>query len=310
MTDGAPRNLDIPPVPVRGPRGGARVGVAALVGVVAILTVAVGIAQLDPAPMEPARISFAVPTVAPSAAVAETPRETPMSTEAAPDPSAVLAGTTPRMTREALEAAVRDGSLDGRLVFVDGTLEVTPVRCQSLAQGFGGCVDLVIPGLGLVVWQGEDAIPWPADPPPGAWLVAVARTGGLVYLGSLVPDPNGPIPVDAIANAGVPDAAGTLFEVPGWLVTHPVHACYRPGVAATPCPPPPPFLAEDEPLPDGMLVSDAGAVVTVAASAPDIDPAATVTEGTFLVQHRQSGEGGALVVARYEPSRAVRVLVP
>lgn len=309
MTEAAPRTLDVPPAPVRGPRGGGKAGPFALVAVVAVIAGAIGVAQLDPAPRDTARISFAVPTLAPSAAAAETPRGT-AAAEAAPDPSAILAGTTPRMTREALAAAVRDGSIEGRLVFVDGTLDVTPVRCQSLAQGFGGCVDLAIPGLGLPVRQGADTVPWRADPPAGAWLVAVARTGGLVYLGSLVPDPNGPIPVDAIANAGVPNAAGTLFEVPGWLVVNPVQTCFRPGVAATPCPPPPPYLAQDEPLPDGMLVSDAGSVVMVAPSAPGIDPAATVTQGTYLVQHRQAVEGGVLVVARYEPPRAVRVLVP
>lgn len=309
MTEGAPRNLDVPPGPVRGPRGGGRVAFVALGALVVVVAGAVGLAQVDPAPPDLARISFAMPTLAPSASVAETPRGT-AAAEASPDPSAVLAGTTPRMTRDALEAAVRDDSIEGRLVFVDGTLDVTPVRCQGLAQGFGGCVDLAIPGLGLPVWQGEDTVPWPADPPPGAWLVTMPRAGGLVYLGSLVPRPRGQLPLASIAGANPPDSEGTLVEADGYLVTHPVHACYRPAVPATPCPPPPPFLAQDEPLPDGMLVSDAGAAVTVASSAPGIDPAATVAEGTYLVQHRQSGEGGALVVARYEPSRAVRVLVP
>jgi hypothetical protein len=270
---------------------------------------AVGLAQLAPAPTDPARISFAMPTVAPSPVAAGTPDPTGDASNV-PDPSAVLAGTTPRMRRDALAAAVRDGTLDGRLVFVDATLGVTPVRCQSLAQGFGGCVDLAIPGLGLAVWQGEDTVPWPADPPPGAWLVTVARAGGLVYLGSLVPQPRGQVPLLSIAGANPPASEGTLVEADGYLVTHPVHACYRPAVPATPCPPPPPFLAEDAPLADGLLVSDRGHEVSVAPSAPGIDPAATVAGGTYLVQHRQAGEGGVLVVARYEPSRAVRVLVP
>jgi hypothetical protein len=308
MTEGAPRNLDVPPGPVHGPRGGGRVAAVALGALVIALAGAVGLAQLQPAPADPARISFAVPTVAPSPVA---PSGLPAATDPpAQDPAAVFAATTPRMTRPDLEAAVRDGTLEGRLVFVDGTITREAAKCSGLTESFGGCVDLAIPGLGLPVRQGADTVPWRADPPRGAWLVTVARAGGLVYLGSLVPDPLGPPPVDAIANAGVPDAAGTLFEVRGWLVVHPLHTCFRPGVAATPCPPPPPFLADAEPLDGGILVSDAGAEVAVATSAPAIDVAAEVTGGTFLVQQRQSGEGGVLVVARFEPARAVRVLVP
>ena len=314
MAEGASRNLDVPPGPVRGPRGGSRAGVAALIGLCMVVAGAIGIAQLAPAPGDPAHRSFAAPAQAapspPSGSMPEAPSASASAPAPVPDPSALLAGTTPRMGREALAAAVRGGTLDGRLVFVDGALEVTPVQCQSPAQAAGGCVGLVIRGLGLPVRQGQDAVPWRADPPPGAWLVTVARAGGLVYIGSLVPDQTGPARVTDVAAAAPPDAAGTLFEVRGWLVTNPIHTCFRPGVAATPCPPPAPFLAEHEPLPDGVLVADAGAEVAVATKAPDIDPLATVVEGTFLVQHRQAGEGGLLVVARYEPPRAVRVLVP
>ena len=268
MTEIAPRSLDVPPGPVRGPRGGGRAGLIALVAVVAVVVGAIGIAQLDPAPADPARISFAVPTPVPSAAARET---------ATPDASAILARTAPRMARPALEAAVRDGTLEGRLVFVDGTITHEAAHCPGLTESFGGCVDLSIPGLGVPVWQGDVAIPWRADPPQGAWLVTVARGGGLVYLGSLLPRIGEDVPVAVVAADAIPTSEGTLFEAGGFLVVNPVQTCFRPGVAATPCPPPPPFLAQDEPNPDGLLVSDAGSEVSLARSVPEVDPAAVVT---------------------------------
>ncbi len=307
MTDPAHRTLDVPPAPVRGPRGGSKAGLAVLVAVVVVVAGAIGLAQLDPAPTDPARISFAVRTPAPTAVAGASPDEA--SREDAtptPDPSAILARTTPRMSRSALAAAVRDGSLDGRLVFVDGAMSATPVRCQSPAQGSGGCVDLEIPGLGLPVWQGESATPWVGAVPQGAWLVTVARTGGLVFLGTLVPTADGSQPITAVPF----DRAGTLHEAVGFLVAHPLHTCYRPALAATPCPAPPPFLADDAPLPDGILVSDAGAEVSLAPTTPEVDPSDPVTAGTFLVRLLPGTEGGLQVVARYVPSRAVRVQVP
>jgi hypothetical protein len=275
---------------------------------VAVVAGAVGLAQLAPAPANPARISFAVPTLAPSAVVAT---RAPAATDSpALDPVAVLAGSTPRMRRDALAAAVRDGSLDGRLVFVDGVLRATPARCPGLAPGSGGCVDLAIPGLGLRVRQGDEAVPWAGAPPPGAWLVTVARTGGLVYLGSLVPRQGATPPISGIPIAGTAEQDGTLFEAAGHLVRHPIHTCFRPGIAATPCPPPPSFLADDEPLPDGLLTTDSGEEVRLAAAMPEVDPEAIVVPGTFLLQRVPGTEGSWLVIARYEPARAVRVLVP
>ena len=167
------------------------------------------------------------------------------------------------------------------------------------------------PGRG----RARSATPWPGEPPPDAWLVTVARDGGLVYLGSLVPVEDGPSTIDGIVEGFGPRGRdwidGTLFGVDGYLVSNPIHPCRRAVAGATPCPAPPPFLAYDEPLPDGILVSDAGAEVQLLASMPEIDPDAVVTEGTFLLAPpADDGEGPWRVVARYEPSRAVRVLVP
>ena len=85
------------------------------------------------------------------------------------DPAEVLAQTSPRLSRQDLATQVMDGSLHGRLVFVDGTLRSAPVRCQGIARGTVGCVDLRIVGLGLPVSAGDAAIHGPATrrPAPG-----------------------------------------------------------------------------------------------------------------------------------------------
>ena len=96
----------------------------------------------------------------------------------------------------------------------------------------------------------------------------------------------------------------------GYLVVDPVHACRRAVAGATPCPAPPPFLAYDDAPRGRDLVSDAGAVVELSASMPEVDPEAVVTAGTFLLAPPADEGAPWRVVARYEPSRAVRVLAP
>ena len=319
MDTGAdPRDLEVPPAPVRDPRGGRPAGLLALAGIVTVIVAAIGVAQLVPPAPAPPRLSFAVPTIGPTAGVGE--RSTAPATLAS-DPSTILADSPPRLSREDLSNAVRDGSLDGRLVFVEGVMRATRVPCEGEPETSLGCVDLEIPGIGVPIRPGEISTPWPGEPPPDAWLVTVARDGGLVYLGSLVPSEDGVRTVDGIVEDFGPRGRdwtdGTLFEVDGYLVTEPVRGCVAEGPDATLCPAPPPFLVYDDPLADGIFVLDAGAVVLSAgavvdlsASMPEIDPDAVVTAGTFLVAPPDDDEGPWRVVARYEPSRAVRVLVP
>jgi hypothetical protein len=299
-----PRDLDVPPAPLRGSRGRRRDAAFAVVIGAAVIVAAVAVAQVAPpepvapAPSIPGVPGTSVPTHGSSAGAVEIGR----------------VAIPRRLGRAELAAAVRDGTLDGRLVFVDGTLDADPRRCQGLAEGYRGCVDLAIPGLGLPVWAGEVAVPWPGAPPPGAWLVTVARTGGLVYLGSLVPWLDGPRSIGELgrrfAGGGDDVPGGTLYEADGFLVIDPVHACLTRDTAATPCPAPSPFLADARPLDDGILVSDAGAEVRLAGSVPEVDPADVVTAGTFLVAPLDEGGARWQVVARYEPSRSVRVQVP
>lgn len=313
-----PLDLDVPPAPVRDPRGGGRAGLIALAGITAVIAAAIGIAQLVPPASTPPLVSFALPTSGPTAAAV--PSGGP---SAAPDPSAILADTPPRLSREDLKTAVLDGSLDGRLVFVEGVMRATRVPCEGEPQASLDCVELEIPGIGVPVRAGEVGVPvrpgeidtpWPGEPPPDAWLVTVARDGGLDYLGSLVPSEDGVRTIDGVIEGFGPRGRdwvdGTLFEVDGYLVVNPIHPCRQTGRSATPCPAPSPFLSYSAPNADGLPVTDDGAVVELSASMPEIDPDAVVTTGRFLLAP-PSGDGAPWrVVARYEPSRAVRVLVP
>jgi len=305
-----PRDLDVPPAPVRDPRGGRPAGLLALAGIVAVIVAAIGIAQVVPQASMPSPRSSAAPPGSP------VPAATLPSGVAtlAPDPSAILAGSPPRLSREDLNAAVLDGSLDGRLVFVGGVMRATRVPCESEDPDSRGCVDLEIPGIGVPVRPGGNSTPWPGEPPLDAWLVTVARDKGLVYLGSLVPSEDGLRTIGGIVEGFGPRGRnwidGTLFEVDGYLVVHPVHDCRTEGSGATPCPAPSPFLAYDDPIADGVLVSEAGDVVELSAAMPGVDPDAVVTAGAFLLAPPDDDEGPWRVVARYEPSRAVRVLVP
>lgn len=321
------RDLAVPPAPLRDQRGGRRAGTVALVAIVAVLAVALGVAQLDP----PAGESPEARAPSPAAASGGTepasggPDGTSMAPTPSPAPGRVLAGTPPRLSREALAAAVRDGSLDGRLVFVDAAMRVTPAPCEGATRDAGGCVDLEIPGIGVPVRAGEPAIPWRGDPAPGAWLVTVARAGGLVYLGSLVPERDVPDSVGQLTRrllaAELAEPPRTLFEVEGWLVVNPVRSCYRRDPDATPCPTSPPYLAADEPLADGILRSERGGTVSLASPVIGVDQTEVVTRGTFLVALPERCDPAAaretceedlhwLLVARYEPARSVRALVP
>jgi hypothetical protein len=284
---------------------------------VVAIGVAVGLAQ------QPAS-----PSTSPAASTRPTALPRPPATASAAGPGSAglgAVGTPLRLARGVLRDGVVAGQIDEQLVFVDGILRVTPARCQGAIRGSRGCVELEIPGLGLPVSPGRDAIPWRGDPPPGAWIVTVARAGGLVYLGSLVPDPRVPDAIDGLTRrlffGELATPSRTLFEVEGWLVVHPPPTCFRPGIPATPCPPAVPFLASDEPAADGALRSSRGGPVDLAPGAVDVDPGDVVTPGRFLVMLPAScdatdpvatcdAEPRWRVVARFDPERSFRVLAP
>ena len=309
----------MPPAPLRESGGGRRAGVLALVGVSGAIALALVIAQVGskdlPTPSVPSATPAGPSVVAVLPSVKTAPTETPVE-------------VPPRLSRDALAKAVHDGSLEGRLVFVDGILRVTPVPCAGRTGGSTGCVQLEIGGLGLPVSAADSAIPWQGDPPAGAWLVTVARSGTLAYLGSLSPPRAGIPSIDELTSellgGRLDEPPASLFEATGYLVARSIYPCVTGDAAPTTCPALSRFLAGDAPRTDGSLATARGANVTITASVPEVDRHAAVTEGTFLVtvpgtepcRPRHVGPACTaaavswLLVARYEPSRAVRVQVP
>jgi hypothetical protein len=306
--------VEVPPTRV--PERGRRAPYAVLALGVATICGAVAIAQLGPATV-PEPIAFDLPTRPPATLAATA---SPAATQG-PVPDAV----PPRLSRTDLGERVRDGSLDGRLVFVDGVLQATEVACEPPWDGGGGpCQELSVPGLGLEVRPEPVAMPWRGLPPPGAWIVTVARNGRLGYLGSLVPErvmagDAEELVVRLIQGDVAP--RGSLFQVDGWLIVTPNATCRRPDASrTTPCPLVPPFLAADPPSAFGIRSSNRGAAVDLAASVVDVDPDEVMTPGVFLLAPPEACDLGEAsdacldldwtLVARYEPARSVRVLVP
>lgn len=288
------RSLDVEPTRLRGSGGGRGRGIVVLGVVAVVIGTAVGLAQLaSPHPSPVAVVPVSTPDVA-----AATPAEPSATTTRSVQPT--------RLRPADLAQALHDGSIAGRLVFVEGSLDVTPVHCRSLKEGWSGCVDLSVAGLGARLWAGEGVRPWPGDPPAGSLLVTVARTDGLLYLGALTPDRDHVAGITALeaklADRGHEAAHdGSLYEVEGSLVPLPRRSCPEG------CPAASPFLV-DKLASVSELISSSGVPVVVDDGTPDVDTDATVVQGTFLVG--RTDDEAWQVVARYQPERSIRVIAP
>jgi hypothetical protein len=157
-----------------------------------------------------------------------------------------------------------------------------------------GCLDLSIPGIELPVQAADRSVRAVGPPPAGASLVTVVRGRSLVYLGSFAPDGPVAMTLDDVRQrlTGGPVAAGSMVEASGILVGDD----------------PPRYLSMAGE--DNGIEPPTGTVVDVPADAPGIDPAVNILVGTFLVARTDDPADWLRIVARYVPSRAVRVLVP
>lgn len=301
MADGGrpPVQLEVPVAPVGGGGRSRRTGGVALLGVVLLgaIVAAVGLAQAFPA--EP-RSTSVVPAVSPVAREPGPASPTPFAGRVTPPPVVVAAPR--RLDRTALTDGVRDGSLDGWLVYADADL-VDP--CAGAAASCTG--NPSIAGLALPVDGAREEMD-AGGPPDAAILVLRVDGGHLAYLGSLIVHLDGSPSLATLSDelaAGL-NPASTLFDARGWLVLRP--PCIAPAPEAT-CAPVPAFLADDEPEPDGIVRSDRGEDVAIAPDPWGFTPNDTVRGGPFLVR-LTGGDPRWQVVARYDPSRSVRVVIP
>ena len=158
------------------------------------------------------------------------------------------------------------------------------MACDQAAPGpHSDCVMLAVEGLGLPVTAGPSALPWSGGPTAGSMLVFVAERERLRYLGDLGRSPGGPSTLRSLTRRLLQERlsspVGALFDVEGYLVINPVHSCYRRDPAATPCPAPEPFLADDPPTAEGILLSSRGSTVDLEPAVAGLDPSRTVTAG-------------------------------
>jgi hypothetical protein len=326
--DGAPeqqqdqRALAVVPVRLRDPGGGRQAAGLALVGLVAVVVAALAVAGQLPVEVPPSPAVRASLVAAPPSPASASPADmTP-----AP-PTATMTPPLTTLGAGVLVRAVRNGSLNGRLVIVQGDLEVIELPCDRPPSTSSACVVLSIRNLDLPVEAGAVALPWHETPVQGDWLVTVVESGRLRYLGSLAASAYEPGTLDQLTlhllARDLDEPPRTLFVADGWLIVNPPHTCYRRAPGATPCPTPAPFLAGDKPFADGVPRGSRGAPVDLVSPA-GVDPAATVTEGPFLVTLPAAAacrpgsvapgcaEGTVrwALAARYDPRSALLVAVP
>jgi hypothetical protein len=283
----------VPVVPLDG-RGGRR-GAAVVIGAIALVVV-FGLLS--------ARLN---PQVAPPVAVV--PIETPVApTATTPSPSASTEFAPLRLRAAELVDAVRAGLFEHALVFADARLTV------DCGDAHEPCADptLAVEGLALDVVPGTlgTAV---GIPLPRSLLVLEVEGTRLVYRGALIVQSNGTPRYEVLAggSAARPPDPSALTDVAGWLVLD--GPCLGPGNGPLPCARRA-LLVDQEPTSSDARSADAGPTVSVPVGAWGIDDAASaVVPGPFLVRNNAStadDEPAWQIVARYDPSRSVRLVIP
>ncbi len=299
---------------IQGPKGGALFSVVpvtrthamsgpaswAAVGLVAALVLAVvGGGRLDSEPSTPAGSGAGSGSPVSSAGATRGPAATAMAS----------AGNT--ITVAELRAGLDEGSLNGRIVLLTGSLRVTEFRCFTPQA----CGSIEIVGLeGVEVsdrWWGAEAVLATVNAHPGDSLMAFrAHVSGLELLGWPQQDPAAPVTVARLA-AGIDGISGDdLAIVSGWLGPWLV-SCESPSPSsgAVNCRDMRPALADGTTGSSGTEIGEA-VEVTVAAGSRIGDAFLRGMEGPFLVRHN-AYRGGDLppyeVVASLNPPDIVRV---
>jgi hypothetical protein len=228
------------------------------------------------------------------------------------------------MTAAQLRAALADGSLDGRLVLVEGKLQVVPMPCPSPAGP--GCFGITVPGLDGVSMTWDVPLTQQDVTSMQGTLTFVVDRSTLGFIGHVDGDVTRPISPLALATTTTDHGSYGLVAVSGWLLVNGIHSCPMLGVGATPCPGPGPVLTDSEPTAEGMATSDVQVQVTIASPALHVHPAATRTPGPFLLRTTWLGTrcadglaspapaclGGLFpnrqLIARYDPASVIQVV--
>jgi hypothetical protein len=231
-------------------------------------------------------------------------------------PRTNLAG--PTITATDLMAAIRDGSLDGQILAIDGTLQTVAWDCPLDAPE--PCQRFYVDGLPgvAITWDGGSSAADASgamDPYTGRLLVTPRHgrlqpgTGWLELLGVLHGDLARPV---AFATLAGTFPAGSLRDtlrvdaVDGWLVVDgPIFcALIRPG--GTPCPQQRSLLTPSAPTLSGELTAQDNLPAEPHRGAPGIGASPIREVGPFLVRQDLSTSGW-VVVGRYDPN-GVRVV--
>lgn len=277
-----------------GPAGWAAVGLVA-----ALVLAVVGGGRLDSTPSTPAGSGAGSGSPVSSAGATGEPA----ATASAPKINTI--------TVAELRAGLDEGSLNGRIVLLTGSLTVTEFRCFTPQA----CGSIEIVGLeGVEVsdrWWGAEAVLATVNAHPGDSLMAFrAHVSGLELLGWPQQDPAAPVTVARLA-AGIDGISGDdLAIVSGWLGPWLV-SCESPppGSGAVNCRDMRPALADGTTGSSGTEIGEA-VEVTVAAGSRIGDAFLRGMEGPFLVREATAFGGNLApyeVVASLNPESAVWV---